>query len=107
MRVNPIHVMRTSREMMGRRALAWVEISGAIACLGLATWTVSGMCAGRPLGHDCESWFIFGVNVFAPIGMAALACGLWSLRTSSATPHLMLGAVSLLVLARFVLAGGL
>ena len=88
---------------MHRRALTWTEIGVATACLALTAWPRTSLCAGRPLGYDCESWFIIGVNLFGPFGVVALACGLWSLRTRSLAPHLLLGAASLVLLTRFVL----
>lgn len=88
-----------------RRVLAWLEIGLAVASFGLAAWPRSGFCAGRPLGHDCESWFIFGLNLFAPFGLVALGCGLWSLRTRSPAPHLVVGGAGLVLLALVVLFG--
>jgi hypothetical protein len=80
------------------RALAWIEIGVSPILLTLFVWPVSGFCFGRPLGQDCESWFIFGVNVFGPVGVLSLACGLWSLNTGSHVPHyVMLAGVALVL----------
>lgn len=98
-------LMQTIRGPMQRRVLTWVELGIAVACLAVAAWPLSGLCSGRPLGHDCESWLIFGVNLFAPLGVVALACGLWSLRTRSPAPHLVLGAACLVLPTLLALIG--
>ena len=64
------------------RVLAIVQILISVFFITLTIWPISGACSGRALGLDCESWFIFGVNIFAPIGVLALACGIWILKKS-------------------------
>jgi hypothetical protein len=61
------------------KILAWGELLVSILFLALPFWALSGFCAGRPFGYDCESWLIFGVNFLAPVGLVALVCAAWSL----------------------------
>ncbi|MEQ8938371.1 MAG: hypothetical protein RLT30_06680 [Gammaproteobacteria bacterium] len=81
------------------RSLAWMELTLAIVLLLLAIWTFSGFCSGRALGFDCESWAIFGVNVFAPLGMLALISAIFYLTKKVVMPQyiLLLGFVLLMV----------
>ncbi len=65
------------------KALYSSELLLSLAFLVLPLWAVSGLCQGRPLGYDCESWFIFGLNFYFPIGLVGLACSIWSLQTGS------------------------
>jgi hypothetical protein len=62
------------------RYLAWAELSISIALLSLAVWPLTGFCSGRPMGFDCESWFIFGVNIFAPLGIVGFISSIWGLK---------------------------
>jgi hypothetical protein len=50
------------------------------------------------MGNDCETWFIFGVNMFGPVGLMALACSVWSLTTGSriAQYALLVGTLAVL-----------
>ena len=61
--------------------LAWTELSISIALLALFVWPLSGYCSGRPMGFDCESWLIFGVNLFAPLGVMAFITSIWALKS--------------------------
>jgi len=83
-----------------QKVLASAEMIIAIACFAVAIWPLSGLCSGRPLAQDCESWFIFGVNFFGPFGLLALVCSVWSIKTSSLAPHIVLGG-GLLALTTF------
>ena len=65
------------------RPLAWIELFASIFLLALVVWPVSGFCSGRVLGLDCEAWFIFGVNLFGPLGLLALGGAVWSLKYNS------------------------
>jgi hypothetical protein len=80
------------------RKLSGLAFVAGLVLLGLAYWPISGFCAGRPMGNDCETWFIFGVNMFGPIGLLALACSVWSLKTGSWIPHYALIVGTLVVL---------
>lgn len=72
------------------RNLAWIELSISIVLLVLTIWPISGLCSGRLLGNDCESWFIFGVNIFGPLGLLTLVCSIWSLKEISIIPQFVL-----------------
>lgn len=72
------------------RTLAWLEIAFALALLALAVWPFSGYCSGRFIGLDCEGRAIFGVNMFGPLGVLALICAAWSIKTRSAVPQYVL-----------------
>jgi hypothetical protein len=72
------------------KKFAWLELFISLLLLVLAFWPMSEFCSGRPLGHDCESWFIFGVNIFGPIGASALVCSFWSLKINKLTPQYFL-----------------
>jgi len=80
------------------KALALIEILFSIICLAFFVWPVSGFCSGRLAGHDCESWFIFGVNIFAPAGLLALVCATWSIKLNSWSPQVLVlcGLVALM-----------
>ena len=79
----------------------------ALGAVGIAsvTWPPSRFCSGWPFGHNCEAWFILGVNIFAPIGAVALVCAAWTLRSPSRAPHIVLGATVVAVVGRFALYG--
>jgi hypothetical protein len=72
------------------RIVAWLEISASLVLLGIAVWFFAGFCSGRFMGLDCESRAIFGVNMFGPIGVLALICSVWSLKTKSVVSQLIL-----------------
>ena len=72
------------------RILACVELLISIIAFALGAWPVSGLCSGRPIGFDCESWFIFGVNIFGPLGLLLLVCSIWSLKKRSWVPQYFL-----------------
>lgn len=88
--------------MKRKRLFTWLEMAVAIVCLALFVWPLTGACAGRPLGLDCEAWSIFGVNIFLPFGALALACSIWSFRTDSRAPHLVFAAGGLAVVGFFL-----
>lgn len=95
-----------SNETVALRTLARIELVAGILLLLLAIWPLSGFCSGRPLGNDCESWFIFGVNLFGPAGLLAIVCALWTLRRGSQLPQYLLlggwvGLVGYMLLALF------
>lgn len=69
---------------------AWIEIVASIILLALAAWPFSGYCSGRFVDLDCESRAIFGVNMFAPLGILGLICSAWSLNNQSAIPQYVL-----------------
>ena len=81
------------------RILAFLEILITIFCLVLVVWPISGLCSGRHLGLDCESWFIFGVNIFGPFGLLAFVCAIWSLKSRKLLPQyfLLFGSVAILI----------
>lgn len=62
------------------KILSWIELLLSVPLLLVPIWAGLGICDGRPYGYDCESWFIFGVNVFFPIGALGLVCSVWSLK---------------------------
>jgi len=72
------------------RILAWIELSVSILLLAMVFWPISTFCNGRTLGLDCESWFIFGVNLFGPAGLLALVCSVLSLWLKSWIPQKVL-----------------
>ena len=72
------------------RILAWLEIVIAMMLLTVAFWPFSGFCSGRFMSLDCESRAIFGVLMFGPLGILALACSTWSLVSKSARPQYVL-----------------
>ena len=74
------------------RIMAWFELALSILFLTVVVWALpaSGLCSGRPFGFDCESWLIFGVNIFAPLGFFALICSIWSLVKKSLVPQYLL-----------------
>ena len=69
------------------RVISWVEVSLSVFLLALAAWPFSDFCSGRPGGFDCESWAIFGVNLFGPLGLLGLVCSIWTLITQSLIPQ--------------------
>jgi hypothetical protein len=81
------------------RVISWVELSSSVFLLALTAWPVSDYCSGRPGGFDCESWYIFGINFFGPLGFLALVCSISGLMTRSLIPQyfLMTGFVMLLI----------
>lgn len=80
------------------KKLAQFGLLISIALMAIPFWALSSACNGRPLGYDCESWFIFGVNIFAPIGFFALVFSVWSLRSKTWFPqYLSLLAVVLVI----------
>lgn len=80
------------------RVLGYVELLLSILALSLALWPVSGLCVDRVYGFDCESWFIFGVNIFAPVGLILLLCSLLTLKLNSLAPQYALASGSLIVM---------
>ena len=81
------------------RGLAWVELLLSLPLLGLVFWPLSRWCTGRPLGFDCESWLIFAVNGFGPVGLLALVCSAWTIAKPGVIPQYVLLAGLLAVLA--------
>jgi hypothetical protein len=81
------------------RLVSWFELSLSVFLLVLAGWPFSDYCSGRLGGLDCESWAIFGVNLFGPLGLLALTCSILTLITKSLTPQyfLMAGSAMLLI----------
>lgn len=86
---------------MQRNVLVWLEV--VIAILGIASvvWPLSRFCSGWPFGHSCEAWMILGVNLFAPFGIVSLICAVWTARTQSRMPHVVLGAAFVVLVGRF------
>ena len=84
------------------RKLAWIELLASILLLALAVWPLSGLCSGRPLGYDCESWFIFGVNLYGPVGLLALGASVGSFTTRSWVFQYILVAGVVVVAIRWV-----
>jgi hypothetical protein len=82
------------------KILAWIELSLSIfsPALALCSWPGFGLCHGRPVGFDCESWFIFGVNIFAPLGLLAFVCSIWTLKKRTSVPQYMLVAGSVILM---------
>jgi hypothetical protein len=74
------------------RIIAWIELFISIVFLTLSVWPFSGLCSGRPVGFDCESWAIFGVNFFGPMGLIAFVCSIWSLKKKTLVPQYFLVA---------------
>jgi hypothetical protein len=85
------------------KQLVWIELLASISLLLLSIWPISGLCSGRPAGFDCESWFIFGVNAFGPLGILLLLCSIWSSKTGLWLPQLILLLGSLLVASYWAL----
>ena len=85
------------------KILAWIELATALILLTLTYWPLTTYCAGRPGGLDCESRFIFGVNMFAPIGVLAFVCAAWSLRRNSLRAQWVLLAGTTLVFSYFLI----
>lgn len=83
------------------RILACIELFIALVSLALVffSWPGFSLCKGRPLGFDCESWFIFAVNIFGPLGLLALVCSGWSIRKRSWVPQyfMVAGCVILII----------
>lgn len=79
--------------------LAWIELVISIVLLLLTIWPFSDYCSGRPLGFDCESWAIFGVNLFAHLGLLGLVSSIFYLTKKIVMPQyvLLLGIVLLMV----------
>lgn len=88
---------------MLRKVVAGIEVASGALGIASVTWPLSRYCSGRPLGHSCEAWFILGVNLFAPIGAVALICAVWTLRSSSRAPHVVLTATAVAVVGRVAL----
>lgn len=65
------------------RFLSWIELLSSIPLLLIVPWSLSKACTGRPLGFDCESWAIFGINIFGPIGLLMLVGSAWSLKSDA------------------------
>lgn len=80
--------VRVNRSML--RALALIEILIASLLVALFVFSMPDICNGRLSGHDCEGWFIFGVNLFAPLGLIGLACAILSLVKKSWIPQYFL-----------------
>jgi hypothetical protein len=72
------------------KTAAWLEIAVSIVLLGLAVWPFSGFCSGRLMGLDSESRAILGLNLFAPVAILALIASVWSLKTRSVVPQVVL-----------------
>ncbi|RJP82066.1 MAG: hypothetical protein C4522_04970 [Desulfobacteraceae bacterium] len=72
------------------RILVWLELIASMVLLALAIWPFLDFCSGRFMGLDCESRAIFGVNVFGPLGIVALVCSTWSLKSKSIRPQFLL-----------------
>ncbi len=72
------------------RVLAWIEVVASIILLALAAWPFTGYCSGRFMGLDCESQAIFGVNMFAPLGILGAICSAWSLKCKTVMPQFVL-----------------
>ena len=72
------------------KKLAQFELLISILLMAIPFWSLSSFCTGRPLNFDCEAWFIFGVNVFAPVGFLTLVSSVWSLRSKSLLPQYLL-----------------
>lgn len=81
------------------KALAWTEMVLASFCVAMFLWPLSGFCSGRYAGHDCESWFIFGVNLFLPLGLLVFVGASWSLAKRSWAPQYFILFGSVLVMA--------
>jgi hypothetical protein len=81
------------------RVLGWVELLVSIFFVSLTAWSVSSICTGRVLGNDCESWFIFGINIFGPLGLLGLVCSIWTLKMEQVIPQYMfaLGTTTVLI----------
>jgi hypothetical protein len=88
-----------------QKSLALFELGCGLPLVALAFWPFSGFCKGRPYGSDCESWAIFGVNIFGPIGLAAIACCVCSLLFKARWPHYFLAVVAIVAVGRFLLYG--
>lgn len=84
------------------KRICWIELLLSLGFLLVPVWTLSGLCAGRPLGFDCESWFIFGVNMFSPVGALGVVCAAWSLKRGSWRAQVVLGIGCLAILAYWV-----
>lgn len=89
---------------MRSRVMRGAVLGLAFLFLTVAVWPLTSLCSGRPLGRDCESWLIFGVNLFGPFGLVALFCWAWSARTASLAPHVcwvmaLIGITSALAVA--------
>ena len=67
------------------RLFSWIELLVSVPLLLVLPWSFSQGCTGRPLGFDCESWSIFGINLFAPFGLFMLVGSAWSLKSGSWT----------------------
>jgi hypothetical protein len=89
-------------ELFVLRTLAWLEIVAAMVLLTVAVWPFSGYCSGRFMGMDCESRAIFGVLMFGPLGILALACSTWTLISKSVTPQYVLIFGTLAVVAYWI-----
>jgi hypothetical protein len=79
------------------RIFAWIELFVSIVFLTLVVWPFSGFRSGRPVGFDCESWSIFGMNFFGPMGLLPFVCSIRSLKKKTLVPQYFLvcgGAMS-------------
>lgn len=85
-----------------RRSIIWIELAIALVFLALAIKPFLAVCSGRIVGLDCESQAIFAVNLFAPIGLAALAAAILTWRRSGRAVHLMLLIAISAVLLRWL-----
>jgi hypothetical protein len=85
------------------KPLSLIELLLSLGFLLVSIWALSGLCAGRPCRVDCESWFIFGVNMFSPVGALGVVCAAWSLKRGSWGAQVILGAGCLVVMAYGVL----
>jgi len=81
------------------KLLSWIELLLSLPLLLVPIWAGLGICKGRPSGYDCESWLIFGLNIFLPIGSLGLICSVWSLKRGSWRPQYGLVAGVLAVMA--------
>lgn len=81
------------------RIVVWAELLISILALAVVVWPVSGFCRGRLFGFDCESWLIFGVNIFAPVGLFGLICSIWFLNTRSLVSQYILLSGCMVILA--------
>lgn len=79
-----------------------IELVISISLLLLTFLPLSGLCHDRVLGNDCESWFIFGVNIFGPIGISGLVSAAWSYKIKSWRPQYLLLLIAIVVVLQWL-----
>lgn len=82
---------------------ALAELFISLLAIMFVWWPTSKYCTGRPAGLDCESWMIFAVNFYAPLGLLGVICSIWSLVTRSLVPQYILFAGFVFVLMLYAL----